>query len=377
MPFREVADRQLRGIEPGSSLRGALIDCQSFGLLPCGREAHIFTLRNRAGVTARITNFGASLVSLLAPDRRGLLGDIVLGYTDLLTYVTDTQYMGALIGRYANRIANSTFELDGHGYRLESNQGRHCLHGGREGLSKALWGVRRLHSGDNGATLLLHHSSPHLSSGFPGNLDVEVAFVLDEHDSLTITMRARTDRATVVSLTYHPYFNLTGDGGCSDILAHELQISSDCMLPLDELMIPTGDIHYVEGTPFDFRHATPIGQRIFDKDTQLCRAGGYDHYWIAKRSTSCTSPRARVHDPQSGRLLEVNFSAPGLQFYSGNCLDGTGLGKGGIALRPRTGLCLEPQAFPDAPNQSAFPSTQLKASEEYASTISFHVGVLS
>ena len=352
-----------------------LVDCRPFGELPNGEQALLFTLRNGRGLTARITNFGATLVSLLAPDRRGCFANVLLGYDDLQSYRSGTHYLGALIGRYANRIAGARFTLQGQRHELQANDGATCLHGGGAGFDKVLWTARRMHTHAGNSTLILEHVSPHLTGGFPGELHVEAAFTLAVNDTLTVALRATTDRTTVLSLTSHPYFNLTGSGGRSDILGHELQIISDRMLPIDNRMIPTGELRPVENTPFDFRTPLPIGLRIDADDPQLRIARGYDHCWLLDQAANQEAPQVRVYEPVSGRVPELRCATPGLQFYSGNFLDGRDVGRKDPALCFRSGFCLEPEQLPDAPNQPDFASATLRPEEEYRSTFSYRFGV--
>jgi aldose 1-epimerase len=320
----------------------------------------------------------------MAPDREGNLGDIVLGYDDLDGYLAENPYFGALIGRYGNRIAGARFSLDGEEFALAANNDPNHLHGGEVGFDKVLWsgtpydasapaGLSAQDPGGAGVTL--SYTSPDGEEGYPGTLDVEVDYYLSNDDELVIDYRATTDQATPINLTHHSYFNLTGSG---DILDHELMIGAAYYTPVDETLIPTGELGLVAETPFDFNTPTPIGARIDDSDEQLAFGGGYDHNFVLTRPDDGSSISAdgelaamvlaaRVTDPGSGRVLEVETTEPGLQFYSGNFLDGTIAGKSGRTYAHRSGFCLESQHFPDSPNQPDFPTTILRPGEQYHS----------
>jgi aldose 1-epimerase len=318
-----------------------------FGRLPDGREAGLFTLTNANGMVATISDFGGVITSLLAPGRDGTPANVVLGFDTLAPYLQDRSYFGALIGRYGNRIARGQFTLDGAHYQLDVNNGANHLHGGARGFDKVLWDARI-----DDDKLVLHYVSVDGEQGYPGTLDVTVDYALLDTNELVMRVRATTDRATPVNITQHSYFNLAGEG---DILGHELTLHADAFTPIDEGLIPLGTRVPVAGTPFDFRGGRPIGERIALPDRQLRNGSGYDHNFVLNQPLA-----ARVSDPVSGRVLELTTSEPGLQFYSGNFLDGSG----GFAYRG--GLCLEPQHFPDAPNQPGFPSTILRPGAEYA-----------
>lgn len=340
-------------------------------MMPLGHHGRImnerFTLTGARGLEADIIAYGGAVVSLRAPDRRGVLGDVVLGFDDLAGYRATKTYMGALVGRYANRIARGRFTLDGREHQLATNDGANHLHGGVRGFDKVVWDAAPV--GDD--ALALRYRSRDGEEGYPGNLDVEVVYTVTAENELRIDYAATTDRDTVVNLSHHSYFNL-GDG---DILAHQLTIDADRYLPVDGGLIPTGEIASVAGTPFDFREATAIGARIDAAHEQLALAGGYDHNWVLRGTMGDLRRAARVSDPASGRAMEVWTTEPGLQFYSGNFLEGTERGKGGRPLAHRGAFCLETQHYPDSPNQPAFPTTRLAAGSRYASTTIYRFAI--
>jgi aldose 1-epimerase len=335
---------------------------RSFGRLPDGSEASLFILSSPGGLTVEITDFGGAITSLFAPDRDGNAADVVLGYDTLDGYLGGRSFFGGIIGRFGNRIARGRFTLDGVEHALPLNNGANHLHGGPRGFDRVLWHAEP--AGDR--ALKLTRTSPAGEEGYPGNLAVEVLYTVEGND-LRIDYCAETDQATPVNLTNHSYFNLTGpDGG--EIVDHELTLLADHFTPTDAALIPTGELRPVAGTPFDFRAPRRIGDLIEQDDEQLRFAGGYDHNFVLRRETAGLSPAAQVRDPRSGRVLEVLTTEPGIQFYSGNFLDGTEIGKGARACQHRTGFCLETQHFPDSPNQPAFPGTILRPGERYAST---------
>jgi aldose 1-epimerase len=343
----------------------ASVERALFGRLPGGEEVESFTLRNPHGVEARVIGYGGAIVSLRVPDREGRLADVVLGYDDLAGYVEDEAYFGALIGRHANRIRRGSFTLDGREYLLPVNNGPNHLHGGPGGFHKVAWRAEPL-DGAAGPGVALTHNSPDGAEGYPGTLEVRVTYRLTGADELVVDYAAATDAPTPVNLTQHSYFNLTGDPG-REVLGHELELRAERFTPVDGTLIPQGVVAPVEGTPFDFRRPAPIGARIDAEHVQLARAGGYDHNFVLAEESGELRLAARVHEPTTGRVLELHTTEPGVQFYSGNFLDGTMRGKGGVRYGHRTGFCLEPQHFPDAPNQPAFPSTILRPGERFAS----------
>jgi aldose 1-epimerase len=365
---------QEANMSSGATPATASVTRTSFGTLPDGREVSLFTLCNAAGLEVRLIDYGGIVLSIMAPDRDGNFGDITLGYDDLDGYLTETPYFGALIGRYGNRIAGGRFTLDGVEYVLATNNGPNHLHGGDVGFDKVLWNAEPIET-DAGVGVALTYESADGEEGYPGNLSVAVDYLLTDDNELVIEYHATTDKATPVNLTNHTYFNLASMG---DILDHELMIAADRYTPVDDTLIPTGEVAAVAGTPFDFTVRTAIGARIGDENEQLARGGGYDHNFVLNRPDDGASISAggdlaalvlaaRVVDPGSGRALEVETTEPGLQFYSGNFLDGSIHGKGGQVYEHRTGFCLETQHFPDSPNQPGFPSTILHPGEEYHS----------
>ncbi|HWR36223.1 MAG TPA: aldose epimerase family protein [Clostridia bacterium] len=337
---------------------------RAFGKTAEGAEVSLYVLTNKNGVEAAITNFGGALVSLKAPDRTGKLGDVILGYENVDGYVNDTFFFGGTIGRYGNRIKQGQFKLNGTTYTLAKNNGANHLHGGVKGFNKVLWEAKDVSTADVPA-LQLSYTSKDGEEGYPGNLSVQVTFTLTDSNELKIDYAATTDKDTIVNLTNHAYFNLAGQG---DILQHQLRLAASRFTPVDATLIPTGELREVKGTPFDFTVATAIGDRINQKDEQLKFGEGYDHNFVLDASTEALPIAAEVYEPTTGRTLTVSTTEPGIQFYSGNFLTGTAPGKGGNKYPYRTGFCLETQHFPDSPNQPAFPSTVLKAGDQYKSS---------
>lgn len=336
---------------------------QPFGKTPEGSAADLYTLTNNKGMQAAITNFGGIVVQLRVPDRKGNLADVVLGYDDLDGYIHDKAYLGALIGRYGNRIAQGKFTLGGKAYTLARNNGENTLHGGLKGFNQALWRAKELPS-KNGPALQLEYLSKDGEEGFPGNLSVKVIYTLTDDNELKIEYSATTDKETVVNLTNHSYFNLAGAGN-GDILQHQVTLRADKFTPVSESLIPTGELRGVQGTPMDFRTPTAVGARIEQDDQQLKYGRGYDHNWVLESGGSKTPTlAATVFEPGTGRVLEVWTTEPGVQFYTGNFLDGA-KGKSGKVYQRRYALCLETQHFPDSPNQPTFPSTVLKPGQRY------------
>ena len=356
------------------------ITAASFGSLPDGREVEIYTLRNRSGMEARIMTYGGVVTSLRTADRRGEIADVVLGYDSLDGYLKNSPYFGALIGRYGNRIADGRFSLEGKEYSLPINNPPNSLHGGAVGFDKVLWKVVVARLSARGPQLALEHQSPDGDQGYPGNLRVTAVYTLTDDDSLRLDYTATTDHVTVVNLTQHSYFNLRGSG---DILGHVFEIFASHFTPVDASLIPTGELRSVVGTPFDFRTPTAIGTRIEASDEELRFGRGYDHNWVIDPDlrAPATPPidqarlDARVYEPDTGRVLEVLSTQPGLQFYTGNFLDGTITGKGGRVYKRRAGFCLEPQHFPDSPHHANFPSTVLKPGDVYRSRIEYRFSV--
>ncbi|MBT4319371.1 galactose mutarotase [Candidatus Bathyarchaeota archaeon] len=323
---------------------------EPWGITPSGERVKLFTLSDE--ITVKISNYGGTIVSIQAPDRSGRMGEVTLGFNTVDGYINSDFYLGATIGRYANRIANGEFYIDGEAYKLAQNNGPNHLHGGIKGYDKVVWDAELLESG-----LRLSYRSTDMEEGYPGTLEASITFTLRE-DRLELDYLAVTDNPTVVNLTNHAYFNLAGGGS---VLRHRLWIDSDRYSPVGENMIPLGKHDVVEGTPFDFREATEVGGRINDGHVQLERGGGYDHNYVLNQ---ISNPQIRVTEPESGRTLEVSTTMPGVQFYTGNFLDGSDKGRNGPINR-RSGLCLETQFFPDSPNQPDFPSTILRPCEKY------------
>jgi aldose 1-epimerase len=340
---------------------------REWGSGPAGERVDLFTLRNGHGTEASITNYGGRLVSLKTADRQGRFEDIVLGFDDLSGYLQKNPFFGALVGRYANRIANARFQLDGKTYELARNNGENAIHGGFKGFDKVVW--RATERADEGAVELRYFSRDG-EEGYPGNLQVEVTYTLTEADELRLDYFATTDAPTVVNLTNHSYFDLTGQAA-GKILDHVVTIHSDRFTPVNAKLIPTGELKPVSGTPFDFRQPTPIGLRINEPDEELRLAIGYDHNFVLDGKPGKPSLAARVTEPVNGRVLEVLTTQPGVQFYTGNHLDGSVRGKGGVAYGFRFGFCLETQHFPDSPNHPKFPSTELRPGEEFHQTTIF------
>jgi len=338
-----------------------------FGTTADGKTADLYTLKNKNGMQVSITNFGATVVSIMVPDKAGKAADVALGYDDLAGYELNKNYLGVLVGRYGNRIAHGKFSIDGTEYTLAKNNGDNSLHGGIKGFNKAMWEARDVSKGGE-AAVEMKYVSKDGEEGYPGNLSVTVVYTLTNKNELKIDYSATTDKKTVVNLTNHTYFNLAGQGN-GDILKQELMINADTFTPVDSGLIPTGELKKVDGTPFDFRKPTAIGARIDANDEQIKLGGGYDHNFVLNRKGATgLSIAARVSDPASGRTVEVWTTEPGVQFYTGNFLDGSFKGKGGGAYQKRTAFCLETQHFPDSPNHASFPTTLLKPGEKYHTT---------
>jgi aldose 1-epimerase len=338
---------------------------QSYGKMPDGAEVYLYTLTNANGMQARIITYGGTVVSLTAPDRNGTYADVVLGMDDLAGYMKATAYFGAIIGRYGNRIGHAQFSLDGNAYKLPANDGPSTLHGGPAGFDKRVWSAMRVE--DHGVqSVLLSYVSKDGEAGFPGTLTAHVRYTLTAKNELKIDYTATTDKPTVVNLTNHSYFNLAGQGE-GDILAHEVMIDADRFTPVDATLIPTGELRPVAGTAFDFTKPTAVGARIEAKDEQIKFGKGYDHNWVLNKGAGGLTKAAEVHEPKSGRVMEVWTTEPAVQFYTGNFLDGTLKGKGKTYVR-RGALCLETQHYPDSPNKPSFPTTELKPGDTYRTT---------
>ncbi|NUQ21629.1 MAG: galactose mutarotase [Gemmatimonadaceae bacterium] len=348
-----------------------------FGSTREGTAVEIFTMTNSHGIEMRATNYGGLIVSLKTPDRSGRFDDITLGYDSLSGYLRDTPYFGAIVGRYGNRIAKGAFTLDGQTYKLAINNGPNALHGGLKGFDKVVWTPSTSQT-PHSVTLTLKYTSADMEEGYPGALTSTVSYTLNDDDQLSVDYQATTTKATPVNLTQHSYWNLAGSAS-RDILGHVLTINADAITPVDTTLIPTGDLMPVAGTPFDFRNPTAIGARIDQRQNQQIRfGGGYDHNFVLNRSGVAADAMvlaARVYEPTSGRTMEITTMEPGVQFYTGNFLDGSITGKGGAVYHYRYGLALETQHFPDSPNHPNFPSTILRPGQTYHTRTVFAFGV--
>ena len=353
------------------------ITVQPFGKTKEGTPVEIYTLRNARGCEARISNYGGIVVSLTVPDRNGKLDDVLLGFDTLPEYEANSPYFGALIGRYGNRIARGKFTLDGKDYTLAINDPPNTLHGGKVGFDKRVWQATE-GSSSEGPTLTLRYTSKDGEEGYPGTLKVTAVYTLNNDNALTVDFTATTDAPTVLNLTNHAYFDLRGAASTGDILGHEVTLKASKYLPVDATSIPLGEQRPVAGTPFDFTKPMAIGSRIDDPDPQLhLGPGGYDHCYVLDGYTEKREPflAAHVYEPTSGRVLELWTSEPGVQFYTGNFLKGAFAGKGGKVYGKRSAFCLEPQHFPDSPNQPGFPSVVLRPGQTYHNTFSYRFSV--
>ena len=358
-----------------STPSGGRLTVAPFGTLPTGEQVHVYTMTNANGVEMRVLDYGGIIASLKTPDRSGTLADIVLGFDDVGGYVTSSPYFGAITGRYANRIAKGKFLLDGTTYTLPVNNGPNALHGGIKGFDKVVWNVQPK-ADSAGLHLVLRYTSKDGEEGYPGTLNATVTYTLTDANQLTIDYEATTDKPTIVNLTNHSYFNLHGEG-TGTVLDHVLTLDADRYTPIDSTSIPTGELPPVAGTPFDFRKPTAIGARIDQPDAQLKNGRGYDHNFVLNRPAGATGlvHAAHVVDPTTGRTLDVATTQPGVQFYTGNFLDGSFVGKNGHAYQRRSGFCLETQHYPDSPNKPQFPSTVLRPGQTYRSQTQFAFGV--
>ena len=350
--------------QPGGEAPGLrALETSAFGTVD-GRPVSLFTLTNNSGAKVGIIEYGGIVVSIEVPDRAGGMGDVVLGFDSLDSYVQDTPYFGCITGRYANRIAKGRFELDGNSYELAVNNGPNALHGGIKGFDKVVWKGQPTESGTG---VVLTYVSADGEEGYPGKLESKVTYTWTDANELQIDYEARTDKPTVINLTNHSYFNLK-DGGASPILGHEMTIHADSYTPTDDTGIPTGELATLDGTPLDFREPTAIGLRIDDEHEQIRFGAGYDHNYVLNRESDGLALAATAYDPESGRAVDVLTEEPGVQLYTGNYLDGHHVGKGGVAYGHRSGFCLETQHFPDSPNQPDFPSTALRPGETYSTS---------
>ena len=350
------------------------IDRAVFGTLPDGREAYLFTLRNAAGMEARITNYGGFIVSLTAPDRAGKQANVVLGLSSLADYLKAPSSLGPIIGRFGNRIAGGKFTLDGHEYTLATNNGGNHIHGGKVGFNQKLWTATTADGPE--PALTLRYTSPDGEEGYPGTLTVAVTYTLKKDNALAIDYQATTNKPTVLNLTNHSYFNLSGQQ--RDVLSDVLMVNADQFLPATKAQIPTGELRPVAGTPFDFTKPTPIGARINDTtDVQIRYGYGYDHCWVFTDKSPKLKLGATVYDSQSGRLLTMYTTEPAVQIYTANHLNGSQRGPAGVPYTRRFGICLETHHFPDSPNQPAFPTTTLRSGQVFKSTTVYRFGVIS
>jgi aldose 1-epimerase len=358
----------------GAAMTGPSVTRAPFGALPDGTAVEMFTLTNAGGLEVRAMTYGGIIVSLKTNDRAGKLADIVLGYDDLDGYVKKNPFFGTIVGRYGNRIAKGRFTIDGKTYTLATNNGPNHLHGGVRGFDKVVWKAEPFQKAD-AAGVVFSHTSPDGNEGYPGTLTARVTYTLTNKDELRVDYHATTDKPTHVNLTQHTYFNLAGDG-TRDILGHELTIAADRFTPVDATLIPSGELAPVEGTPFDFRKPMAIGARLNADHEQIRNGKGYDHNFVLNRTGSGPVPAVHVVEPTTGRTLHVSTTEPGVQFYTGNFLDGSIKGKAGHVYKQRYGFCLETQHFPDTPNKPQFPSTLLRPGQEYRSTTVFAFGVV-
>jgi aldose 1-epimerase len=339
------------------------VKVEPYGQMPDGTSISQYTLTNAKGMTMKVINLGGVITSLTAPDRSGNFEDVVLGYDSLAGYIKKGSFFGALVGRYGNRIGNAKFVLDGKTYELGKNNGPNNLHGGPKGFDQRVWSIEEF-AVDNGTAIKLSYTSEDMEAGFPGTLQTQVIYHLTDSNELKINYRAVTDKKTIINLTNHSYFNLSGNTK-ADILNHELMIDADKFVPVDATLIPLGPLKDVSGTPFDFKTPTVIGSRIDKDDEQLKVGRGYDHCWVLNNPGDSLKVAATVHDPSNGRVLSVYTTEPGLQFYSGNFLDGSVTGKYGTVYQKRYALCLETEHFPDSPNRKEYPSVVLNPGEVY------------
>lgn len=347
---------------------------ETFGKLRSGEIADIYTLTNNNGMKIKITNFGGALTELWIPDKYGKMEDVTLGYSSPEGYEKDDCFLGFIIGRYANRIGNAKFTLGGVEYMLTPNNGPNLLHGGKGGFNTVLWEAEGIQTEDN-VSVILTYLSKDGDQGFPGNLTATVKYTLTNDNEIQIDYSAVSDKITIVNLTSHAYFNLSGQGS-GDILKHEVFINANAFTPTDDTAIPTGEMRSVEGTPFDFTKPKRIGEHINAEEEQIILGRGYDHNWVLNKTADEMSLAVRAFDPVSGRVLEVMTTEPGVQFYSGNFLDGSIVGKDYKRYEKRSGFCLETQHFPDSPNKPEFPSTELKVGETYSSKTIYKFSII-
>lgn len=349
------------------------ISKKTFGQLPDNTLVDLFTLTNKNGVQVQITNYGGILTSIKVPDKNGVLGEVNLGFDSLEGYLQEHPYFGAIIGRYGNRIANGQFSLNGQTYTLATNHASNHLHGGNKGFDKVVWHAKMVEK-RNIPSLVLTYLSKDGAEGYPGNVACQITYTLTNKNELRLDYQATTDKPTILNLTNHAYFNLK-DGGQSSCLNHEVRIFAENFTPVNEIMIPTGEIKSVKRTPFNFLKSKKIGDRIHQNNSQLKIADGYDHNFVLKEGSGLKKA-AKIIESKSGRILEVFTTEPGLQFYTANWLDGSLVGHHDIAYQRRCAFCLETQHFPDSPNQISFPSTVLEVDEEFNSSTIYRFSVL-
>ena len=355
----------------------ARITSAPFGNLPTGELITSYALTNTNGIELHAIDYGGIITALRTPDRFGVLADIVLGYDTITGYLTSTPYFGAIVGRYANRIAKGRFTVDGETHQLAVNNGPNSLHGGLVGFDKVMWRGETFDSAASGKVgVVFTYTSKDGEEGYPGNLKVTVTYTLTDNDEFAVEYRATTDKATPVNISQHTYFNLAGEGSGA-VYGHSITINADSFTPVDSTLIPTGELRPVAGTPFDLRAGVEIGAHINDNDPQLKIAGGYDHNFVLNRRGDGLSLAAVAYNPATGRAMTVSTTEPGVQFYTGNFLDGTITGKGGHVYGRRGGFCLETQHFPDSPNQKSFPTTILRPNMEYRSRTVFAFSTVS
>lgn len=343
-----------------------MIEKSLYGKLPDGREVYQFTLKNHSGMKVNIINYGAIVTSIIVPDKNGKFEDVTLGYDSLSGYINDNSYQGAIVGRYGNRIGKGKFKLDDKEYQLTINDGENHLHGGKFGFNKVLWNAEIVSELSEPA-IKLTYISPDGEEGYPGNVIISVTYTLTNKNELRIDYKGTTDKPTILNPTHHSYFNLSGNP-LNTILDHQLTIEADTFTPVDKGLITTGEIKSVDKTPMDFRTPFAIGARIHDNFEQLTFGKGYDHNWVLRNYNGQLRKAVELYEPISGRLMTIYTDQPGMQFYSGNFLDGSIKGKNGINYQYRTGLCLEAQCFPDSPNKPEFPSVTLRPGQEYKQT---------
>lgn len=358
-------NKSQESVEADASSKG--ISSAPFGKMEDGTPVSLFTMNNGKGMTMKVMNYGGIVVSLTVPAKDGKPIDVILGFDSLSDYIAHNPFFGALVGRYGNRIAKGRFALDGNVYELVKNNNGNHLHGGTRGFDKVFWNIEEVPSGE-GVAIKLSYLSKDMEEGYPGNLRAEVVYTLTDDNTVKFHYKATTDKKTVLNLTQHTYFNL--NGGKTDILSHEVSLNADQFVPVDKTLIPTGELKSVENTPFDFRTPFAIGARIDAQDQQLEYAGGYDHCWVINGQGMRTA--AVVFEPVSGLEMTVDTTEPGVQFYTGNFLDGSLTGKNDVVYKKRTGFCLETEHFPDSPNQKQFPSVVLSPGETYDTETSYH-----